>query len=502
MCSIAVRAQYIGNAEYFWDTDPGAGNGIALTAADGNLDSVLEDVVLSTASVPSNGQHTLGVRVRDGNNVWGPVFSTIINVLPNVSSVREIKVTMGEYFWDTDPGQGSGTAMVAFDGAFDAAVETAYQSGIAVPGSLGVHTFNVRVQGADNNWGPVFKTIINVDPSIVAQRVINVSAGEYFWDTDPGAGSGSVMIAFDGAFDDAVETAYQTGIAVPGVLGVHTFNVRVMGADNNWGPVFKTVINVDPSITAQRQIQVTAAEYFWDTDPGAGSAIAMIAFDGAFDDAIETAYQSGIAVPGTVGVHTFNVRARGADNNWGPVFSTIINVDPSITAQRQIMVTAGEYFFDTDPGPGSATAMIAFDGSFDNVMETLAGGAIPIPVTAGIHVLYMRARGADNNWGPKFGVVVNMDTSITNVGIAEVATALDVVVSPNPFSEQFTVDVKTGSGEVIDIFLTDIRGSLIKSMRTSSAKTVLNCSELASGVYIVGIKQGSSGIAFRKLVKE
>ena len=146
--------------------------------------------------------------------------------------------------------------------------------------------------------------------------------------------------------------------------------------------------------------------------------------------------------------------------------------------------------------------MIAFDGNFDNALETLGGGGIPIPVTAGMHVLYMRARDAQSYWGPKFGIVVNMDTTITTTGITPIATPLDAIVSPNPFSDQFTVDVKSGSSEEIEISVTDIRGSIVKILRSRNAKTVMDCSGLASGVYIVGVRQGNAGIAFRKMVKE
>src|SRR3954471_20724199 len=92
LCSIYAHAQYVGNAEYFWDADPGAGSGTALTAFDGNFDGVLETAVLSTSSLPSAGRHKLSVRVRDGNNVWGPVFSTLIEVLPSITTTRDIKV--------------------------------------------------------------------------------------------------------------------------------------------------------------------------------------------------------------------------------------------------------------------------------------------------------------------------------------------------------------------------------------------------------------------------
>ena len=40
------------------------------------------------------------------------------------------------------------------------------------------------------------------------------------------------------------------------------------------------------SLSAQNR-EIINAEYFWDNDPGEGSATALLAFDGNFDQAIE-----------------------------------------------------------------------------------------------------------------------------------------------------------------------------------------------------------------------
>ena len=48
------------------------------------------------------------------------------------------------------------------------------------------------------------------------------------------------------------------------------------------------------------QTTITGAEYFWDTDPGEGSATAMVASDGTFDEAIEVANSTKFALTGGV----------------------------------------------------------------------------------------------------------------------------------------------------------------------------------------------------------
>ena len=45
----------------------------------------------------------------------GRTFSKAVMVNPALST-RNIKIQQAEYFWDTDPGQGLGTLLLAFDG--------------------------------------------------------------------------------------------------------------------------------------------------------------------------------------------------------------------------------------------------------------------------------------------------------------------------------------------------------------------------------------------------
>ncbi len=158
--------------------------------------------------------------------------------------------------------------------------------------------------------------------------------------------------------------------------------------------------------------QVTDAEYFWGVDPGVGNGNAMFAFDGDFDNAAETIINNAIDVPAE-GIHTLSIRALDQLNSWGPVFIVVVNVSEPLSEVREIRVSAAEYYFNDDPGAGNGTPMVAVNGGFSEAVEALKGGEIPSPVEEGVHVLWMRARDAENNWGPSFGVVVYMDTTIT-----------------------------------------------------------------------------------------
>ncbi len=395
---LAAHAQ-VTQAEYFIDTDPGQGSATALIAEDGNFDNILETAIQTGISVSDVGFHSINVRVKDINGNWGPVFKTILHV-ENLLSVRAIKIAQAEMFIDTDPGQGSGIPMVAFDGNFSDALESVLNTTTGAP-SLGLHKICVRVKDMANTWGPVFTTVLKVD-NLLTSRNIKVAAAELFWDTDPGQGNGIAMLAFDGNYTDAIESALNNTVSTPS-LGFHKLNVRVKDFANTWGPLFTTVVHIE-NVFSSRAIKIAAGELFWDTDPGQGSGITMLAFDGNFTDALESALNNTITTPAT-GMHKLNVRVKDVANNWGPVFTTIVDVELPYTL-RNIKITAGEMFFDTDPGQGSGITMIAFDGNFNNAIETISQDWAFLP-NPGYHTLNVRAKDVAGVWSPVFTTAIH-----------------------------------------------------------------------------------------------
>ncbi len=365
LSSTLLFAQNVQQAEYFIDSDPGVGLATSMVAYDGNFNDALEKVIASNVSGLTLGFHTIGVRVKDNTNNWGPVFRTVINVQsPYV--MPTINVASAEFFWDTDPGAGNGTAMLAFDGNFNNAFEVVTQN-TAAP-SLGMHVLNVRVRDANNNWGPVFRTIVDVQSPYVVP-VMNVSAAECFWDADPGVGNGTPMIAFDGNFNSALETLLASSFATP-AIGMHILNVRMKDAVNNWGPVFKTIVDVQTPYVMPT-IHVAAAELFWDTDPGQGNATPMLAFDGNYDQAYEAVTKTEQAFFLAQGIHVLHVRAIGANGIWSPVFRTVVYLDSCITNPTVTATAQGPTTFCI----GDSVQLLA-SGSFANYYWRRNGNVI------------------------------------------------------------------------------------------------------------------------------
>jgi hypothetical protein len=384
----------LSSAEYFWDQDPGVGNGTVLNCQDGFFNEAVEKAIQSAISVPpSAGVHQFCIRFRDDVGTWGPIFKkTIINT-PNA---RTSKIMAAEYFWGTtDPGFGAALPLIAFDGAIDEAVETVLEVP-SLTGLSGVQLFTVRLKDEAGNWGPNFKKVVKIGTET---RNIKVTAAEYFWGTtDPGQGAGTAILAFDGNFDEVIESLLDNSSPAMSISGPQLFNIRLRDEANAWGPLFKKVIAFGLGF---RSITVNTAEYFWGTtDPGIGQGTPLVAFDGAYDEAIESAMVAAAVPSGLIGPQLFNVRLKDENNVWGPVFKKVIMIANSL---RDMKITQAECFVGiNDPGLGSGIPLIVFDGGFDETIETVLNNALSLPSLQGLQQFNIRLKDESGAWGPRF----------------------------------------------------------------------------------------------------
>lgn len=90
---------------------------------------------------------------------------TVTAFLTIVVCSAQNSIVQAEYFWDTDPGIGLATPVLATDGSFNSAYEQLNKTGIALP-SLGLHVFNIRIKDNAGVWGPAFKNVISVQTTL------------------------------------------------------------------------------------------------------------------------------------------------------------------------------------------------------------------------------------------------------------------------------------------------------------------------------------------------
>lgn len=142
--------------EYFWDEDPGFGNGtqIALPATD---EANLEKMHISTTEL-TPGLHRLGVRFAGGLG-WSP---TIVEDIVVLSAEDFGKILKMEYFWDVDPGYGNGTPL-AFEPESEVTLDNVV---IPLPNDGQDHKLGLRGFG-NNKWGPTFMYDTSTPPRYV-----------------------------------------------------------------------------------------------------------------------------------------------------------------------------------------------------------------------------------------------------------------------------------------------------------------------------------------------
>lgn len=248
LMSFVVGAQQINTAEYYFDIDPGFGNGSQITLNTASLDSTL---ALGTGTL-SEGLHTLVIRLKNSANNWSTVYNATISV--NHGSSGPLTLAVAEYYYDTDPGFGNATQVVLNTASLDADVN------FSVPNlPSGSHTFNLRLKNSINDWGTVYQTQILVNNGVAGTPVI--TSAEYYYDTDPGIGNGTLIMLNSSSIDSTLK--FNTSGLTP---GRHTIFIRLKNSNNNNSLAYQGDFDVFPGIDSLRKIE--SLEYFIDKDTG------------------------------------------------------------------------------------------------------------------------------------------------------------------------------------------------------------------------------------------
>jgi hypothetical protein len=127
--------------EYFFDTDPGYGNGFVIK----DVEKGANRIVIDLGDLPT-GAHVLYVRSRDEARQWS------VTVCRPFYVCRSAELTAVEYFFDDkDPGQGKAISVELPKMSDNVVTFEVKLEGLA----LGEHKLNVRVKGNDGLWRPL-----------------------------------------------------------------------------------------------------------------------------------------------------------------------------------------------------------------------------------------------------------------------------------------------------------------------------------------------------------
>ena len=306
--SVSAAAQSL-EVEYYWDSDPGLGAATTTTVPVSN-DGSIQFSAPTTGLTP--GRHRLFVRAYHKNGDNCHFAPTLVKDIDVFDPVRGTNLQLVEYFWDTDPGYGNATRIDIGTSGLEATLNN-----LSIPVANvtpGEHLLGIRAMGA-NRWGPTITQKVTVLPKGDNRMITLV---EYFWDTDPGLGQGTLIEIETPGLEATLD---NLSIPVANVTSrEHLLGIRVMGA-NHWGPTITQKVTVLPKGDDR---MITLVEYFWDTDPGFGNGTSFEITAGQ-DVTIDNVF---IAKPAEITDeltnHVLGFRAFG-NGHWGPTYMYALN---------------------------------------------------------------------------------------------------------------------------------------------------------------------------------
>ncbi|HRY34187.1 MAG TPA: dockerin type I domain-containing protein [Bacteroidales bacterium] len=361
-------------AEYFFDNDPGFGNGTDIPLSP----SVHISSLAFTVGIDSleEGYHTLFVRVRDAMGKWS-LTSNLPFFRQEVQPAIPV-ITQAEYYFDTDPGFGNGTQLSFSPGTN---LTFSWNSSIASM-TGGFHHMAVRVKDSTGKWSltsnlPFFKQ--EFQPAIP-----DITQAEYFIDTDPGFGN-ATQLSFTPGTNKTI--SWIASIAALN-QGFHHLAVRVKDSTGKWSlsqflPFFKQIMPL-------QEPDIVKVEYFIDNDPGFGQAV-----DVAFaqdSNHLELAFMIDIQAL-SQGFHKLFIRSKDSRGKWS--ITQFLPFYKQILHDTLAELVAVEYYFDTDPGTGNGIP-VAFTPA--QQIPFLAWSLNLSGIAFGQHLLYVRTKDEYGVW--------------------------------------------------------------------------------------------------------
>lgn len=245
LLSTTGYAQTITRIEYYFDNDPGFGNGISIpiTAA---VD-LTQDFTVPLISV-NEGFHLLYVRAKS-NGLWSLPISRPVMVQRTAQTTSLYSIDKIEYFFDTDPGLGNGLS-IPITSAVDLTKD--FQLPLSA-NAEGFHTIYFRARSNNGLWSTLLAHPVFIQRNAQTTASSTLRRIEYFIDTDPGAGNGSSVSLSASDIDQSLLINLSTA-----TLGFHILYVRSQDVNGLWSkPIAK------PFFAGKSGSNIVALEYYY-----------------------------------------------------------------------------------------------------------------------------------------------------------------------------------------------------------------------------------------------
>src|SRR5690606_7823890 len=244
-----VNLSNIIKGEYFVDTDPGFGNGSNIAITQG---TDLTNVSFSFNVISySDGFHRLYIRFKDADGKWS-LTQVRMFYKQNIQTggTQLPNIVQGEYFVDTDPGFGNGSAISFTPGTDLTAISFSFNP---TAFNTGFHRIYTRFKDANGQWSLTNVRAFYKDSLNQATALPNVVAMEYFIDTDPGFGNGTPVSITPST--DINNLVFDLDMSVISI-GNHRIYVRAKDAYGKWSLTNTGSFTID----SPSDLQITIGE--------------------------------------------------------------------------------------------------------------------------------------------------------------------------------------------------------------------------------------------------
>lgn len=390
-------------------------------------------------------------------------------------------ITRAEYFFDNDPGVGNGVRInVPIPADEVTFTETINTSGL----NPGYHILFIRTKSSDHLW------------SLYEQREFVIEApideAEYFFDVDPGVGSGNPFAVGSGV-QSFISTISTAGLAD----GEHVLFLRTRQG-GEW--------SLSEPIAFYIKTRIVAAEYFIDTDPGLGNGTPIPINSPSHDLTVNTAITPPVLSAGT---HYLFVRTQDISGSWSLYEGQEFTVDlalpvelewltATVTQERNVVVS-----WRTATERNSKHFLVLHaDKSLDfsEIARVAAHGDSKIPRHYSA-VDYHPVSG--NNYYRLTITDIDGRTELSKIAVARVPNGTGPVVYPNPIVNNWVIDFTDyEEKEAVTIEVFDTNGRLEKSFTSDGEGIIKMTNEsLASGMHILKISSRSKTDIFKIVVR-
>lgn len=299
-----------------------------------------------------------------------------------------------EYYFNTDPGVGNGTSI-----AIDPNAEVLNQNfNIPTTGlPSGNHKLFVRAVKDDGSIGYYYSQSFSIRNANATLNTANIDGFEYYFNTDPGIGNATQLSVAEA---EDVNQSFNIPTTSLGT-GNHKLFIRTKNSDGTYSAYDNVTFSIMHAPAVFNTSNITAAEYYFNTDPGVGNALTIAIPNGELLNE-NLAFISNTL---TQGSYRAFLRVKNADDVWSMYDRVSFSV-VSLADVNTADINSMEYFFDTDPGVGMGNQINLTDTEIVN--QNLA---IPTTgLTTGSHRLLVRVGNTNGTYSLYTHTVIAVNT--------------------------------------------------------------------------------------------